>query len=107
MSQKYNLPVRVEEISFNIIPEKDLVPRIDDVAQNFQNIRCTLESPNILLCHAPMRSLCELLYTCGSGPRPVLCECHILYGYPEPFKRYNSNSSKTFAEECANVFITP
>jgi lipase ATG15 len=34
--------------TFNIIPERDLVPMIDDVAQNWQSIRCEAEFANVI-----------------------------------------------------------
>lgn len=93
----------LDEYTFNIIPHYDIVPRIDDVAQNFQNIDCLSKSPNPLSCHTNTRSLCELLFRCGSGPRPVLCECTKHFGYPEPI----TDGNQSFAEMCANVTVTP
>jgi len=93
----------LNKYTFNIIPRYDIVPRIDDVAENSQNIRCLSNSPNPLHCHSPPRSLCELLYTCGSGPRPVICECTKKFGYPEP----KTDGNQTFAEQCADVPFEP
>ena len=96
-------PDELNKYTFNIIPHYDIVPRVDDVAQNFQNIDCLSKSPNPIDCHKNTRSLCELLFRCGSGPRPVLCECTKFYGYPEPI----TDGNQSFAEECANVALTP
>merc|ERR1712238_198841 len=93
----------LNEYTFNIIPRYDIVPRIDDVAQNFQHIRCLSKSPNFIQCHINTRSLCELLFTCGSGGRPVLCQCTKRFGYPEP----KTDGNQSFAEQCADVPLQP
>jgi len=80
-------PVTVENLNtltFNVIPARDPVAKIDDKARLYQNINCTAAPNNIAGCHAITRSLCEIQYTCGTGDRPVLCECVLDYGYPEP-----------------------
>lgn len=74
----------LDSFTFNIVPDRDWIPRVDDLAQNFQQIRCRDERVGAFDCHDKTRSLCELLYVCGSGSRPVLCECHTQYGYPKP-----------------------
>ena len=57
---------------------------LDDRADQFQNIRCEGPVYDFVACHNSERSLCEILYTCGTGNRPALCECHTKYGYPKP-----------------------
>lgn len=57
---------------------------LDDKADQFQYIRCEAEPWNFVGCHYSKRSLCEILYTCGTGNRPAICECYIEYGYPKP-----------------------
>ena len=92
-------PVSVENLNkytFNIVPDRDVVPMIDDLAKNYQRIGCRAESNNFVDCHTSLRSLCDILYTCGSEPRPVLCDCALYYGYPEP----EPIGSRTFAEAC-------
>lgn len=82
--------------TFNIIPERDVVPMFDDVAQNFQHIRCNTGANDPIGCHDSTRSLCEIIFTCGSQSRPTLCECVRLFGYPEP----TPTGNRTFAEAC-------
>jgi lipase ATG15 len=84
--------------TFNIIPERDVVPMIDDPAQNYQSIRCEADFADFIGCHDSTRSLCEILYTCGNDNRPIPCECHTLYNYPQPVQTAASN--RTFAEAC-------
>eukprot|EP00536_Pseudo-nitzschia_multiseries_P010772 jgi/Psemu1/307572/fgenesh1_kg.340_\ len=99
----FHPPLTVDALNkytMNVIPERDAVPQVDDVAENYQNIRCTSTSPNPISCHFAVRTLCELLYTCGSGDRPVICECNRHFQYEEPLGRGNKTS---FAEECASV----
>lgn len=72
---------------------------IDDVARLYQNVNCTAASNQLVACHSISRTLCEILYTCGSGERPVLCECVFDYGYPEPL-----SASPTTAEDATNQF---
>jgi len=85
--------------TFNIIPRRDIVPLVDDPAQNFQIIRCEAGLTNIPGCHDPTRSLCEIIYSCGSGNRPVLCECVTEYGYPEPVP-VDGNITTSFTKFC-------
>jgi len=83
----FDPPVRPESLdryTFNIIPDRDLVPRFDDVANNFQNIRCNADFNDFIGCHDFTRALCEIAYTCGSANRPVVCACHQKYDYPMP-----------------------
>ena len=101
--QSFDPPVTKEELddkTFNIIPARDVVPRIDDRAQNFQQIRCETDLTDVVGCHDSTRSLCEIMYICGSGDRPVLCECVTLFNYPEPLPK-DPNSTLTFAEACS------
>jgi lipase ATG15 len=105
--KSYDPPITRKDINdygFNIIPEHDIVPKLDDVGRNWQEIGCTAElSTSGGSCHMPIRSLCEIQYTCGSGNRPVICECVTKYGYPEPVslngEQSNFNLSCPMPEE--------
>jgi len=88
--------------TFNVIPARDVIPKFDDVAQNYQNIDCRSTSRNPLSCHAILRTLCELMYTCGTGNRPALCECHTWYGFPKP----STNGDKSFDEVCEDTLAS-
>lgn len=91
-------PVTVDNLNkytFNIIPDRDPVPAIDDPAKNYQRIACLADPNNFVDCHTSTRSLCDILYTCGSHDRPVLCDC-VAFGYPEP----EPTGDRTFAEAC-------
>jgi lipase ATG15 len=98
----FDPPVTVDELdtyTFNIIPERDIVPMIDDRARLFQLINCGASANNFLGCHEAPRSLCEILTTCGSGNRPALCDCATRYGFPPPKPKGN----RTFLEACASL----
>ena len=92
-------PVTVDQLNrytFNVVPSRDVVPMIDDLAKNYQRIDCRADANNFIDCHTAVRSVCDILYTCGSGPRPVLCSCALQYGYPEP----EPTGNRTFVEAC-------
>lgn len=93
--------------TFNIIPQRDVVPMIDDVAQNFQTIRCLTSMTDVVGCHDSTRALCEIMYTCGSLGRPVLCECVLKYDYPEPptisANGENSTTTEPFRDYCLKL----
>jgi lipase ATG15 len=94
--------VTVEQLNtrtLNVIPHRDLIPRFDDPAQNYQNINCRSESRNPISCHAIVRTICELLYTCGTGNRPALCECVTAFNFPLPL----TDGDQDFEAECANA----
>ena len=84
--------------TFNIIPDRDVVPRIDDVAKLHQNIRCTAPTGDFIGCHDGRRSLCEILHSCGTQNRPALCECVTLFNYPPPVPK--SGTTRTFNQAC-------
>lgn len=81
----------LNKYTFNIVPNRDIVPIIDDLALNYQRIKCRATIYKPLDCHSSGRSLCEILYTCGSGDRPVPCFCVNEFGYEEP-KRISGSS---------------
>lgn len=83
--------------SFNIIPDRDIVPKVGGVAHLFELVDCRAPDQDLFGCHSSFRTLCELLYKCGSGDRPTLCECATEFGYPEPI----STTGQSFAEACA------
>lgn len=95
-------PISMEELdryTFNIIPERDLVPLIDDPAQNFQKIRCNADFTDVIGCHDTTRALCEAIYTCGSDGRPIPCECVSQMGFPEP-QPVDLDNKISFVEAC-------
>ena len=85
--------------TFNVIPHRDLVPKFDDPAQNFQQIACRSESRNPLSCHSIARTICELIYTCGTGNRPAICECVKSFNFPMPL----TDGDQDFEAMCANA----
>jgi len=104
-----NPPVTVDNLNaytFNIIPDRDPVAKIDDPAKNTQKIACLADTNNFIDCHSAKRSLCEIMYTCGNGAgvgpqhisRPVLCQCVLDFGYPEP----EPTGNRTFSEACGS-----
>lgn len=95
----FDPPLTVDSLNsftFNIVPEHDPVAMVDDRAELFQEIKCRAPFNHLMACHDPIRSLCEILYTCGTGNRPALCECATQYGFPIPTSRGN----RTFEEAC-------
>mmetsp|Transcript_13159 Transcript_13159/g.21355 ORF Transcript_13159/g.21355 Transcript_13159/m.21355 type:complete len:955 (-) Transcript_13159:75-2939(-) len=96
----FNPPITEDQLNkytFNIIPERDLIPMIDDVAMLSQNINCRAPFNSIFGCHTALRSVCEILYTCGTQSRPALCECARQYGYPQPTQ---VGGNQTFNQAC-------
>mmetsp|Transcript_1011 Transcript_1011/g.1192 ORF Transcript_1011/g.1192 Transcript_1011/m.1192 type:complete len:321 (-) Transcript_1011:185-1147(-) len=88
----------ISRLTFNIIPDRDVVPRFDDVSTLFQNIRCLAPKNEFWDCHSSLRSLCEVIYSCGTQSRPALCECSKSLGYEEPKPR----GTRTFSDACDN-----
>jgi lipase ATG15 len=88
----------INRYTFNVIPDRDLVARVDDVARLKQNIKCTAPMNSLLGCHDSERTLCELMVSCGSQSRPPICKCAQDFGYPEP----TPTGSRTFAEACVS-----
>ena len=82
---------------FNIVPERDLIPQIDDLGNLYQRIKCHGKKNDPWACHSSLRTLCEILYTCGTFDRPVLCDCATRYGYDEG-EQVGGNTS--FTELC-------
>lgn len=83
--------------TFNVIPDRDLVANIGDAGRLNGRIKCRAPMSSLSGCHSMWRTLCELLYSCGSAPRKPLCRCALNYGYPEPIQ----NGTRTFADACA------
>lgn len=88
----------LEQYTFNIIPDRDPIGAIDDPTKNVQRLECRAAKNTLIDCHAAVRSLCEAIYVCGTGPRPAICECTTLFGYPKPDPL--SNTARTFEEAC-------
>ena len=98
-------PVTVDQLdilTFNIIPENDPVAMIDDKARLYQQINCTAAANNGIDCHTSSRSMCDIQVNCGSANRPVLCECVIDFGYPQPIAT-TTNQSTSFGQLCVNI----
>eukprot|EP00550_Attheya_septentrionalis_P004095 CAMPEP_0198294104 /NCGR_PEP_ID=MMETSP1449-20131203/20685_1 /TAXON_ID=420275 /ORGANISM="Attheya septentrionalis, Strain CCMP2084" /LENGTH=995 /DNA_ID=CAMNT_0043993961 /DNA_START=90 /DNA_END=3077 /DNA_ORIENTATION=+ len=90
---------QIDTLTFNIVPDRDLVAMIDDVGRLYQRIECRASANAPFSCHASTRSLCEIMYTCGTrgtGNRPAICECVTEFGYPKPDQMGN----RTFDEAC-------
>lgn len=86
----------LNRFTINVIPNKDPVPMIDDVAMLYQKIKCTASPNRIFACHQIERTICELLVTCGSSGRPPFCKCVMDFSYPKPIQMGN----RTFEEAC-------
>lgn len=98
----FSPPLTVEALNtltFNVVPSKDIIPMVDDKARLYQNINCTAPSSEFVDCHSIVRTLCEVMYSCGSNGRPVPCQCVLDYKYPEPSYIGNDTSSN-FTQLC-------
>ena len=109
------LPVSIYDLNtytFNVVPDRDPVPNIDDKARLYQRMNCTASANDIVGCHSVVRSICELHYTCGSEAaslksatyRPVPCECVLEYGYPPPTPLNGNDTNSSFVNECRSQY---
>ena len=88
---------QLNTLTFNIIPDRDIIAHIDDIARLSQRVRCNADVNDLLDCHSVERTWCEVMYTCGSNGRPYICECTTEYGYPVPI----ATGNRTFEEACS------
>ena len=88
----------LEKFSFNVVPERDVVPLIGDASKHVEHLSCRADLQSSFSCHNARRALCEMLYSCGSVARPVFCECVTLFSYPEP-EAMGSNGTR-FSATC-------
>jgi lipase ATG15 len=84
---------------FNVMPNRDIIPLVDDPGNLFQKIQCRAPIGRVFACHSITRSLCEIMYQCGSQGRPGICECATKYGYPVP-RQVGGN--QTFSDICGD-----
>jgi lipase ATG15 len=96
---------QLDTLTFNIVPVRDVIPMFDDLANLYQNINCTAAANDFIGCHGSTRSVCEIQYTCGSGGRPVICNCAADYGYPEPIPTGTGNQTN-FTQACLDAAAT-
>lgn len=92
-------PDHLNRYTLNILPDRDLVPRFDDRADNIQKIRCKAPDYDFAGCHSCSRSFCEIVYTCGNQNRPAVCDCVFVYGYDPPVAD-DANEKRSFAQVC-------
>ena len=96
----FDPPLSIDDIdryTFNVIPDKDFIPKIDKTSKNVQRINCRADSNDWKnFCHLPESSLCEVLNTCGSFNRPIPCECVYRFGYEKP----ESVNGLDFSDAC-------
>ena len=88
----------LNDYTFNIVPDRDPVPRIDDLSLNYQRIQCTSEANKLFGCHKPILAICEIMHNCGSEGRGFPCICVHEYGYPEP--DIIDEAGETFLQAC-------
>lgn len=86
----------LDTFTFNLIPDRDIVPTAGGVAKHFENLQCRSAPNDPFGCHDVLRTLCELLFTCGTDDRPAICQCVTEYNYPQPI----STIGASFAEAC-------
>lgn len=90
----------LERYTFNLIPDRDIVPMVDEPTKNLQRIECRAPKNELVACHKINRILCELLFTCGST-EATMCDCVESYGYPEPLPK--PGTTKTFVQSCQDA----
>lgn len=88
----------IDDYTFNIIPDRDPVARIDDLPLNYQRIQCRAPANELFGCHNRYRAICEILYTCGSEGRGFPCKCVHEFGFPEP--EIIDEAGETFLQAC-------
>ena len=90
--------------TFNVIPNWDVVPKLDDRADQIQYVQCTADMGTAMLfCHFMTRTICEIMTTCGTGDRLAVCECHTQYGYEKP--TFLGDGEDPFDELCADTYL--
>ena len=102
----------LDTYTFNVVPNRDPVPMIDDKANLYQRISCNTSANFFDVgCHTAVRSICELQYNCGSkvsfmpnAYRPVLCECVMSFDYPPPKPLNETDISSSFEEKCIEQY---
>ena len=97
----FDPPLTADQLNtrvINIIPDRDIVPRIDDPGSLVQRIFCRAPPYSLFGCHSGHRSLCELSFQCGSEGRPINCWCVSKYGYPKPIQ----NGTLSWDEACSD-----
>jgi lipase ATG15 len=55
-------PGALERYTFNIVPDRDVVPRLDDLSQNYQRINCRSGLNDPLSCHCKYTSQLVLIF---------------------------------------------
>lgn len=92
-------PISREDLNtkvFNVIPDRDIVSRVDDTGDLFQRIQCRAPYNYVITCHSLWRTICELANKCGSEGRPIPCWCVEKFGYEKPIQ----NGTMTWEEAC-------
>eukprot|EP00929_Paragymnodinium_shiwhaense_P116974 TRINITY_DN8705_c0_g1_i1.p1 TRINITY_DN8705_c0_g1~~TRINITY_DN8705_c0_g1_i1.p1 ORF type:complete len:973 (-),score=141.40 TRINITY_DN8705_c0_g1_i1:2-2920(-) len=64
----------LHKISYTVVPDNDLVPRVDEQVGTVVKIACE-EGP--LGCHHFGQTLCQLLFSCGRQGKPYLVNCNL------------------------------
>ena len=90
-------PDVINSMLFNVIPERDIVPRVDKPGLLVQHVACRAPTGSVFGCHSLLRTICEILYKCGSYDRPPPCACAVNYGYPEAT---SIGGNQTFSDVC-------
>ena len=82
---------------------------LDDPARLTQKIRCTTDLNDPVSCHSSDRSLCEVLYTCGSSMRPIpsLCFCELGYPVPKSFSNTDFNEEDCVCKYNHDITMLP
>jgi hypothetical protein len=96
-------PDDLNRYTFNIVPDRDMVARFDDLGKNYQRIRCTTDPHMFFGCHSAARSFCEIVTTCGNNNRPAVCDCVFQFGYDPPVAKIIDpvRDPVSFEEACA------
>merc|ERR1711862_1001016 len=76
----------IHRLDYTVVPDNDLVPRVDEQLGTQILTRC--DSGNPKLCHSIGETLCDLLVSCGSAgfPQDVEVNCALCPKHAHYFK---------------------
>ena len=47
----------LKEFTFNVVPDRDIVPKLDDLSQNYQRIKCRVSQNHLFGCHSKLLNM--------------------------------------------------
>jgi lipase ATG15 len=72
-------PEQLNTFVINVIPDRDIIARVDDPGRLYQKIECSAPGNSLLGCHSMWRTLCEIQYQCGvQAVMAILTQCKMV-----------------------------